>query len=229
MPLLNQYIANLADADIQSVVSTISEERLSTYLHCTQSNREALQLYALNTDFSKHVFELIGGFEISLRNAVSTSIAEHYGRGDWYRARRFTKVLTPERRTNIRDVRKRLTASNREERSGRIVAGLTFHFWVSMHEKRYRDVIWTPHLHRVWLKGENLKHVQKDLFKIRDLRNRIAHFEPIFDEPWRDRINIVWTRFDQIAPVKSAWYRHRMHSKIEELRRECEGVRFVPG
>lgn len=222
LPLPNQYSAGLSDDDVEQVIAITGEERLTSYLNRTQSRREAIKLYALNARLSKHIHELIGGFEVALRNAVSASISAHHKRDDWYRTRKFVMLLAPARRENLRDVRKRLAAERREERTGRIVAGLTFHFWVAMHENKYRDTVWTPHLHRLWPRGENIKQIHKDLLKIRDLRNRIAHFEPIFEDRWKRRTDIIWNRFDQIAPHKSAWYRRRLAAKIEALRQECD-------
>lgn len=59
-------------------------------------------------------------------------------------------------------------------------------------------------LRRAWSAGENIKRVHKDLLKIRDLRNRIAHHEPIFAERWRKRADIVWLRLEQLSPEKHA-------------------------
>jgi len=107
-----------------------------------------------------------------------------------------------------------LKIDQRQERSGRVVAGLTFHFWVSLHENKYRDSIWTPHLHKVWPKGENLKRVHKDLLKIRDLRNRIAHHEPIFNDKWQSRAVVIRQRFLQLSPEKATWYDERFQASI---------------
>jgi len=125
LPLPNQYVSDLSDDEVSYVIEYINEERLTAYLRKTENRREALKLYALNAQLAKHVHELIGGFEVALRNAVSASIIDHYDRSDWYRARSFVMALNSERRANIREVRKRLAAQGRSERSGRIVAGLT--------------------------------------------------------------------------------------------------------
>ena len=122
--------------------------------------------------------------------------------------------LTEMHRGNIREVRKRLKAFGQCERPGRVIAGLTFHFWTAMHENKYRDIIWVPHLHKIWPKGENLKQVHKNLLKTRDLRNRIAHHEPIFHESWHMRVDEIWSRFAQISPEKTAWYRSRLNAKV---------------
>lgn len=218
MVLLNQYSSGLSDTEVAEIIDTIGRERLTYYLEKTASDREALSLYQVNGELSKHIHEVIGGFEIALRNLVAKSLATYLHREDWYCCRKFMMNLAEERRANVREVRKRLKIDNRPERPGRIIAGLTFHFWVSMHEKKYRDIIWTPHLHRIWPSGENIKIVHKDLIKVRDLRNRIAHHEPIIAEKWHQRSDIIWKRFRQITPESAAWYQRRLSGQIASLR-----------
>lgn len=222
MPKVYPNTTSLSDKEVEQIISITDEERLTSYFKDTENRREALELYALNGDISKHVLELLGGFEVALRNSVSASITHHYGRADWYRTRRFVSILKPERRRSIRTVRGRLKSQGQDERPGRIVAGLTLHFWVAIHENKYRDTIWTPHLHRIWPRKENLRFVHKDLLKIQELRNRIAHFKPVYKQKWLDRIDLVWTRFGQITPPKSAWYQQRLGKRIKALRRQCD-------
>lgn len=217
MPLRNQYLTNLLDRDITTIVEAIGRERLTAYTEVTTTHRDTLALYQVNGQLSKHIHEAISGFEVVLRNKISHSIATYYGREDWYRCRNFKMKVTKTRRDNIQEVRRRLKFDRRDERPGRIIAGLTFHFWVSMHEKKYRDLIWTPHLHKIWPRGENLKRIHKDLFKTRDLRNRIAHHEPIFAHEWHGRVEGMWTRFQQVSPEMYAWYHQRLNTKIQFL------------
>jgi hypothetical protein len=214
LPDVNQYLFKRTPQEIARILASIGRERLATYLSVSASERDALVLYESNAQLSKHIYDLIGGFEVALRNTISTAIIDHYQREDWYRSRKFLMLLARERRTNIADVRKRLKIDRRQERSGRIVAGLTFHFWASLHENKYRDHIWTPYLHRIWPKGENLKKVHKDLLKVRDLRNRIAHHEPIFHEKWHSRVFVINQRFAQLSPEKAAWYEERLQASI---------------
>lgn len=146
---MHQYRIDISASETKAVVAAIGEDRLSTYRRHAPNDRSALDLYFLNTELSKHAYGLISGFEIALRNAVARSTSKHHAREDWYRARSFTRLLAPERRANIREVRRRLVTAGQEVRTGRIIAGLTFHFWVAMHENKYRDTIWTPHLHKI--------------------------------------------------------------------------------
>ncbi len=217
LPAESQYLGDLSPDAVTSIVNAISRERLAAYISATQSDVEALALYEQNARLSNCLHELIGGLEVVLRNAVSGAIIDHFGREDWYRARAFTSLLALERRQNIREVRQRLKTQNQEERSGRVISGLTFHFWVAMHENKYRDVFWTPFLHRVWPAGENIKNVHKNLLKMRDLRNRIAHHEPIFAERWRQRSDIVWLRLKQLSPEKHNWFSNRVKPALDSI------------
>ncbi len=218
MILLSQYSSGLSDTEVATIIDIIGRERLTYYLRQTTSDREALSLYQVNGELSKHLHEVIGGFEIALRNLVARSLSSHLERDDWYQCRKFMMALSADHRNNISKVRDRLKHDKMEERPGRVISGLTFHFWVSMHDKKYRDLIWTPHLHRLWPRGENIKKVHKDLFEIRDLRNRIAHHEPIVAEKWHRISDIIWERFGQIAPESATWYQRRLSGQIASLR-----------
>lgn len=219
---LNQYLSRLPDRDVDAIASAIGPERFATYQVMAGGNtRQALQLYELNARLSAHIYEVLGGLEVALRNAISQSIAAHHKRADWYRCRDFLMRLSKERRTNICDVRHRIRLDGHKEQPGRVIAGLTFHFWVALHENKYRDTIWTPHLYRIWPKGTNIKAVHKDLLKIRDLRNRIAHHEPVFVTRWAGRMEPAWQRFAELAPEKASWYRDRCDNEIARLISTC--------
>lgn len=221
MPYLNQYSSGLTDDEVSKIIDVVGRERLSSYLKYTASDREALALYQVNGELSKHIHEVIGGFEVTLRNSVSTAISGHLERDDWYRCRPFLQKLEKSRRDNIREVRSRLTSDRREHTTGRVVAGLSFHFWVSMHEAKYRDFIWTPFLHKMWPPKSNLRRFHKDLLKTRDFRNRIAHYEPIINEKWHKRIDMIWERYAELAPEKAAWHQRRLSGSIASLRTMC--------
>lgn len=215
--LESQYLSNQPSETLDAIIASISRERLTAYSATAASDVEALALYELNARLCNCLHELIGGLEIALRNAICSAVIDHYGRQDWYRARVVTRNLSPERRKNIREVRARLQAQHQDERSGRIISGLTFHFWVAIHENKYRDIFWTPFLHKVWPAGSNIKQVHKDLLKMRDLRNRIAHHEPVFKERWRNRSDIAWMRLQQLAPEKHAWFADRIKPALDAI------------
>ncbi|SCM79626.1 conserved hypothetical protein [uncultured Pleomorphomonas sp.] len=93
--------------------------------------------------------------------------------------------------------------------AGKIVAELKFVFWERMFTRSHDAVIWNSRFGRVFPNADPAKTVQQlrkegfdELQKIRDLRNRIAHHEPIFrrnvrEEYARIRGIVAWT--DEVA------------------------------
>jgi len=210
----SQYLTDLPDTAVTELIAAIQRERLTVYLNATATDSEALAFYQFNELVSSQLFGLVAAFEVVLRNKVSNAIIQHFNREDWYRARSFISLLAGERRANLREVRKRLKTQGQKERSGRIVASLTFHFWGALHEGKYRDTLWTPFLRTIWTDGTNVKKLHRDLIKIRDLRNRLAHHEPVFAYKWRKRIPVLWQRLEELSPPKHAWLKDRIGSAL---------------
>ena len=190
---------------------------LAAYREATASDVDALSLYQLNARLAGLLLETVGGLEIVLRNVAAASIIDHFQREDWYRARVFTQKLDDHRRQNVRDARKRLQDRGRTVDSGRVVSELTFHFWVALHEKKYREPFWIPFLRKIWPDGENVRTLHKDLLKIRDLRNRIAHHEPVFVPKWRTCSDLVLRRLEQLAPRQHVWLSDRVRPELADV------------
>ena len=204
MPPNRQYLESLDCNGIKELICGINVSRLVAYRETTASDVDALSLYQLNARLAGLMLETVGGFEIVLRNATAASIIDHFQRDDWYRARVFTQKLDVHRRKNIRDARKRLQDRCRKVDSGRIVSELTFHFWVALHERKYREQFWIRFLRKIWPDGEDVRKLHKDLLKIRDLGNRIAHHEPVFVPRWRTCSALVLRRLEQLSPRQHA-------------------------
>jgi len=73
----NQYLFKQTPQEISTIIASIGRERLTTYLSVCGSERDALALYECNAHLSKHIYDLLGGFEVVLRNRVSSSIIDH--------------------------------------------------------------------------------------------------------------------------------------------------------
>lgn len=203
------------DVVVDGVVSAISNERLRPFVLATEDIALAIDLYGANLKLSQDVYALTGGLEVALRNAIIGRLKRYLGREDWYRSRAFMVNLSRSRRLNLKSARQRLKQEGKVEKSGAVIAGLTFHFWVALHESKYRDTLWTPMLRHIWPKGENLRRVHRDLFLVRDLRNRVAHYEPIFSLKWLRAIEVLKARFDKLAPEKALWFDELVGASIE--------------
>lgn len=219
-----QGLHSLDTHRMETIIGSISPTRLAAYKAATASTADALALYQSNARFSGLLLETIGGFEIVLRNAVVTSITNHFDRPDWYRARAFTQRLDARRRTNIWEARRALGNRTRQPNSDRIVAELTFNFWVALHEGKYRETFWIPFLRTVWPAGEDVRKLHKDLLRIRDLRNRIAHHEPVFSSRWRESSALVLHRLKQLSPHHHAWLSGRVSMELTDV---CANITSV--
>lgn len=79
-----------------------------------------------------------------------------------------------------------------------MIAELKFVFWEKMFTSRHDNRIWNQHLKRVLpnlstvrTTAEHRKRIFEDLNKIRLLRNRIAHHEPIFSRNLCEDLKII--------------------------------------
>lgn len=113
---------------------------------------------------------------------------------------------------------------------GKILANLTLGFWVYLTEPLRANIIWNPALgnlntipSRAWMHDRMLK--------LGDLRNRVAHMEPLIGHTSSLAHNLV--RIDEILsvmvePDALAWISHT--SKVPALFREgvSRGVLSAP-
>ena len=62
-----------------------------------------------------------------------------------------------------------------------VVSELSFTFWVALFANVYDQTLWRTDLHRIFTPRTKNRHGLHDsLDRLRNLRNRIAHHEPIF-------------------------------------------------
>jgi len=177
---------------------TISADRLSTYIAYAGFDKErAIRLYVWNSYVSQCFHLPLQSVEVSTRNTVNEYLSFRFGTG-WPQDARFLN-LVPERRDRtqdaIRKVTKRVTTEGHPVTTGRVVAGLPFDFWVGLFTTKYDRPLWQTSLHNIL---PNLPKTAKrrDLYEllrsIKELRNRVAHYEPIFQRDLsKEHTNII--------------------------------------
>lgn len=171
--------------EIQDLPNVFSAPRFATYLAEKNAHRvEALELYKWNLDVSCAFFAPLQVCEVSIRNAISEAIELTYG-ANWPYEQSFEIALPNPPRTY--SPRRNLLAHRDEPTTGKVIAELKFVFWERMFTRRHDSTIWNKHLRTVLPNMDTGKTVQElrgeafnALQSIRDLRNRIAHHEPIF-------------------------------------------------
>ena len=66
-----------------------------------------------------------------------------------------------------------------DEITGKILAELTFGFWVLLTSSRHTTLLWNPHLEALYPAGSQRHKIHSGLDDMRKARNRVAHHEPV--------------------------------------------------
>jgi hypothetical protein len=169
----------------QEIVQTLTPQRLSKYLLATGHDIEcALQLYVLNTQVSGALMIDLHYVEIALRNQFDRELAARFG-ATWFTAPGFLGHVGQRMQESVQ---KALRDASRSQRPhgplppGKVIAELTFGFWLQLTDRRFEHVLWTPVLHKAFAprKAPKRSAFNHLLEKLRQLRNRVAHHEPVF-------------------------------------------------
>ena len=152
----------------------LSAERLATYSAAGGDRAAALALYDWNIEVSAALWADLQRLEVVMRNAMHDQLTSHYGRY-WFDRR---GLLDGRGRDDVTVARRRL---KKPETDGRIVAELSFGFWRYLLAKRYVHTVWTPAVRHAfpYLQPQRRKVVEHQVVRLHELRNRIAHCEPV--------------------------------------------------
>lgn len=157
----------------------LSSPRFNVYLSKTNDDFDkAYRLYKVNIELSEAIYPILSVLEVSLRNAVNETLKLHFNDSYW-----FKNSLPVEFLPFVSEATQKLTAQRKTITEDRIIAELNFGFWNRLFNRHYTGLLWKP----LRLIFQNTpKHLrQRDtiataLYRIRTLRNRIYHYEPIF-------------------------------------------------
>lgn len=178
----------------------LSAERLSPYLNaCNGDADKALRLYGWNLELAQLLMRDISNFEVALRNACNAAMErswdgdKHWLLDDMSPARRpvMRKSATgalDANRINRKTIDAAVSALPKGFSTGSLVAGLTLGFWVHLSDRSREAVIWRSGLYLAWPKGTNRAELQRMLYGILRVRNRVAHNERLFD-PCREELS----------------------------------------
>jgi hypothetical protein len=202
---------------LEKVKQALSEERLGPYLALSGDNlREAVRLYERNTSLSEALYGLLQGLEISLRNSMHRALSAGLAREDWYDA----VTWRPAQQEQIDNAKDSLQKKAKPVTPGRMVAELTFGFWVGLTGPKYSVELWEKHLYKAFPNGKlGRKQLNKRLESIRLLRNRVAHHEPILSRDLQKDVDRILETIGWICPDTRQW--------IEQI--SCFRERFGSG
>jgi hypothetical protein len=173
-----------------AIIASISAPRFAEYLRYADNDEvSALRLYFFNASISAEFFRYLQLFEVGLRNAMHRELSSRYG-STWYE--RHDINLSPQTLLIVERASKILRDQRKPISPGRIVAELSFGFWVKLlspgWRNRYEHSLWVPALHKAFsgarvdpdLPAFTRKEIYHPIEALLLFRNRIAHHEPIY-------------------------------------------------
>ena len=130
---------------------------------------------------SESLYTPLQCLEVSLRNSVHDAATAHFKTDIWFD---LPGLLSPQEMNKVQEAKNTLVKSKKPLDAGRIIPELTFGFWTSLFDVRYEQILWpwllkpvVPNMPRHIRIRKNLS---KRLNRVRILRNRIFHHEPIW-------------------------------------------------
>ncbi len=186
---------------ITALVDSVSQPRFQPYLDLANGNTElGLRQYVWNAALASSLHSPLHVLEVTLRNAVHDHMKRHHG-GSWLE---LPNLLKGPELGMVADAKTYLKKRSEPVTADKIIAELNFSFWVSIFARRY-DRLWLSTLQNSFsprLKRDDL-HMRLD--RLRTLRNRIAHHEPILQRHLMADLADIKTLVGSLSPEVLDW------------------------
>lgn len=171
---------------VEKIESVISKPRLSGYTtkYATTFSEDPVSIYKWNMALSESMYPLLHVIEVALRNRLHTVISDHFNDENWLLNGDFLAG------DEIDSIQKQIAYLRRRKQldTGHLIAELSFGFWTSLLDRRYefKQLLWPTLLKPTfpYLNDRKIHAIRSRFNKIRKLRNRVWHYEPIWH--WQD-------------------------------------------
>ncbi len=162
--------------------------RMNRYLlACNQNSRKAMTLYRKNLQLTQELFTVIGCFEIALRNAIDTHITSSLG-NNWLRdaAQNGGIFDTKNCRLTKESINDAIKKLGNTYSHYKLIAELGFGFWRYLFAQHQYFATGRTLLRIFPIKPTstptmqyNNTYIFNQLARLNNIRNRMAHHEPI--------------------------------------------------
>lgn len=170
------------------VEPSISPARLLRYQSASGDPLDTAVNYLWNVELCEAFYYSLNAVEISLRNGLHRSLTQHFGVPHWYDGH---GVMEPYQKNEIDRVKARIQERGDPITPDRVVSELVFGFWVTILSRNYDARLWSAN-NAVPLKNAFIQiprsmrqrqKIHQRYNSIRELRNRVMHHEPLYDDP----------------------------------------------
>jgi hypothetical protein len=197
--------------ELHHLPNVISAPRFATYLRARGNHKEAaLALYRWNLQVSAAFFVPLQVCEVATRNGVVEVLEKVHG-PNWPWSNGFIRSLPNPPRGYSPQVDLRTTARGAPT-AGKVITELKFIFWEKTFTQGQDNRLWIPHF-RAAFPGVDaaipIPTARANAFSalkaLRDLRNRIAHHEPIFNRHIADEYARIHEIISWRSAVAASW------------------------
>ena len=175
---------------ISLIKKYISSERFRSY--------SGIDEYLENLVFSKKAYIPLSILEISLKNSINDLLTDKLGE-NWLENKDF---LTNDSLKKIEEAKKILYKRAELISKSKIIAELSFGFWVNLFKKPYEKKLRTKDIQKIFTnlppkkeKMINREVIYKELNHIRNFRNRVFHYEKVIN---KDNYNQIFDEIDEV-------------------------------
>ena len=134
-------------SQIANVRAALSADRFCSYLAAAHGDeRVAIRHYEHNTALSEALYSVLQGFEVALRNSIHHTMIRETGKENWFDH----FGLNSAELESIQRAKEKITKKAKSVMPSRIVAELTFGFWVALAARHYDARLWVPHLRKAF-------------------------------------------------------------------------------
>lgn len=175
----------MADQFVEAVHLPIPQIRLERYRSEPASNLHMLTNYFWNMALAEALFPTLHGVELALRNTIHATLTARYGMEAWWHQ---PYALRPRQHALVTSIEADYHRRNGIAITpGRLVAELSFGFWVVILSFPYESRLWRYRRFVLvdqafpYRGGATLHDIHQRFNNTRILRNRVMHYEAIFD------------------------------------------------
>jgi hypothetical protein len=159
----------------------VSTPRFKRYLRDHAVKSDAMGVYLWNVALCSALYPALQCLEITYRNALNDALRDHKGTDAWYDD---PYLLFAQEQQKVIDAKNELRKQGKPVDPCRVVAELSFGFWVALYSGPYAGLVVHPTLKQVFPNApkrfRNHGDIADRLQETRKLRNRVFHHEPIW-------------------------------------------------
>ncbi|MGH7966910.1 MAG: hypothetical protein ACRERD_34660 [Candidatus Binatia bacterium] len=177
----------MVDQFVESLHLPIPQIRLERFRTEPACHLHMLTNYFWDIALAESLFPTLHSVELALRNTIHATLTDRYGTEEWWYQ---PYTLRPRQHAHVTGIEAEYRRNHGDPITpGRLVAELSFGFWVVILSFPYESRLWQYRRFRLvdqafpYRAGVTLHDIHQRFNNIWILRNRVMHYEAIFDRP----------------------------------------------